>query len=121
MRQSRTIILTFLCLSSSVLPAHAARDASNAMITEMTLGSTNGDVLFIRVDPAPTGSTGCHQNSHWHYTLPLGNPLGKNMYALLLSMQAQGRPMAFAGLDACNDYTSAGGSVETLRAIGVVF
>jgi hypothetical protein len=87
----------------------------------MVIGSTTGNVLFIRVDPAPTGGTVCHQNAHWHYTLPLDTALGKNIYALLLSMVATGQPIGFAGLDACNEYTPAGNAVESVRAIGVVF
>jgi hypothetical protein len=75
----------------------------------------------IRASTAPTGTTGCHQNSHWHYTLPLDSALGKNMYALLLSVVATGQPIGLAGSGVCNEYTPLNNGVESLRAIGVIF
>lgn len=109
-----------MCLGSA-LPAHADRDASNVTIAEMVIGTSTQNVLFIRASTTPTGTTGCHQNAHWHYTLLLDSAVGKNMYALLLSMVATGQPIALAGAGACNEYSPLNNGVESLRAVGVVF
>lgn len=100
------------------LQCEAARDATNVTISQVSIQSVNGTTtLFIQTSAPPTGTTSCHTNPVWHYTLSLDSALGKNMYALLLSLVATGQPMGLAGLGACNEY----GGVESLRAIGAVY
>ncbi|WP_129778112.1 hypothetical protein [Peristeroidobacter soli] len=122
MRRYFSIATMCLCLFGGVLPAHADRDAPNVTIAEMTMGTTTGNVLFIRVNPAPpSNTTPCHQNTYWHYTLPLNTELGKNLYALLLSLIAMDKPFGIAGSGLCNEYTPPGNAVESLRGIGATF
>lgn len=114
----RNLLSIVSCVLLAVaLPSEAARDVENVTILQMTIGSTTGNTLFIRTSATPTGATSCHTNSHWHYTLSLDSAVGKNMYALLLSLAATGQPLSLAGLDLCNEF----GGVESLRAVGVIY
>jgi hypothetical protein len=109
--------LAAMCFLGSALPAHADVDTSNGKVSAMVLGSTTGNVLYLRVSPAPTGASSCFNASgYWHYTLPLDTALAKNIYTLLLTLSARDQPINFAGLGVCNETSG----VETLRAIGVV-
>lgn len=108
------ILMLAICVLFSSGAFALEREVANAFITNLTIGTNNGDLLFIRVNPAPVPTGNCHNNSSWHFVLDLSTSVGKHMYAAILAIDAAGRPINFSGSDSCSLFSG----IETLRAIG---
>ena len=105
-------------LFCSAATVHAERSAESAVITTLTVSKAIGNFVFIRVNPAPSGSSQCHTNPSWHYTLSLDDAAGKSMYAILLTAAASKQPVSVAGSEnLCAEF----GGVDSLRAVGGVY
>jgi hypothetical protein len=66
------------------------------------------------VNGSPSGAPAC-ANSSWHYTLSMGNPSDKELYAMLLTAYSTGALVNISGSGACTEV----GFVESLQALQV--
>jgi hypothetical protein len=100
----------------AVAPVASAQpgEAANVTIERLQLSKQYGNLLFIRLTTLPTVRTGCSQNGYWHFTLDIGDALGKNMYAQLLIAHASGQRVDLGGDDSCG-----WGDVESLRGVAL--
>jgi hypothetical protein len=89
-------------------------EAANVTIERLQLSKPYGNLLFIRLTTPPTVRTGCAQNAYWHFTLDIGDAVGKNMYAQLLIAHAAGQRIDLGGDDSC-----AWGDVESVRGVAL--
>lgn len=105
-------VLVFL--GSAPLATAQPGEAANVIIDRLQLNKQYGNLLFIRLTTPPTVRTSCAQNGYWHFTLDIGDAVGKNMYAQLLIAHAAGQSIDLGGDDSC-----AWGDVETLRGVAL--
>lgn len=70
---------------------------------------SDGNMVYIRVTPAPTVRGSCSTHTAWHFTLDVGTAFGKTAYPMLLEAFASGRTVAIYGTDTCYS------AVELLR------
>jgi hypothetical protein len=100
-----------------LMSANNSRGATNVvdvLVQELSLNRQLGNIVFVRVSQAPSsGSPSCAINTYWHYTVPLNDEMGKNIYAALLAALMAHTPVSIAGVGACQEY----GNVETLAAL----
>lgn len=114
-------------MRSSVVPALAvvagalasgsagASFATNATVADIFIGPTVANVVFIKVNPVPTGQPSCSTNINYHYALSLSGTAANQMYAALLAAMMAGKLVGFSGLGTCTSYAT----VEDLRSISV--
>jgi hypothetical protein len=81
-------------------------------VINLQINRSYGNHVFIQVNSPPSGAPAC-SNSSWHYTLSLGNPSDKELYAMLLMAYATGTLVNISGSGTCNEV----GFVESLQAL----
>src|SRR5579863_7304982 len=98
-----SIVISAALLASRI--AMASGYAANSSITganSLAIDSTTGNWVYIHLTPGPTTPAACNTGGFWSFTLDLSTPTGVNLYALLLSAQAQGKTIAVYGTGACS-------------------
>jgi hypothetical protein len=111
------LMLRVVALAATIWAAQSAsavQTYTNATITEVTLNRAYGNFVAITVAGTPTGTTSCATGyANWNFTLSLGDAIGTNMYALLLTAVAEGKPVTLYGTDLCSEHAG----VESLSLI----
>lgn len=95
-------------------PALAVGVAQHATIVKMHVRRSIGEVVFLQLSVAPTGSPSCATAAWtWHFSFPTSTEAGKKLLAMLLAAQAQGAPVTIDGTGTCSDYAG----VESLDGV----
>jgi hypothetical protein len=86
--------------------ASAVQTYTNTTITELTVNRAYANFVAVTVTGTPTESVpSCATAGYanWSFTLALTDALGTNMYALLLTAFAQGKPVTLYGTGLCSE------------------
>src|SRR5687767_4810764 len=93
----RLVYLGILAISFTE-PALAVGVAQHATIVKMHVRRSVGEMVFIQLSVAPTGSPSCATAvGTWHFSFPINTEFGKKLLAMLLAAQAQGTPVTIDG------------------------
>lgn len=109
MRRVFSAVVLFLLLPVSTL---AGSSVSQVKVTNLAINKAYGNLVFIQVSSIPSGAPVC-SNSSWHYTLSLGNPGDKELYAMLLMAYSTGVPVNITGAGTCSEVSF----VESLQGM----
>jgi len=86
-----------------------SRHRDGAIITSIGLNSQLGNMAFITLNVASSGSPACNSNGTWAFVLPLNTALQNSILAQLAARAAQ-IPVSLISNGLCDTF----GSVETL-------
>ena len=101
------LILRVVALAATICGAQSAsavQTFTNTTITELTIDRAYSNFVAITVAGTPTGTTSCATGyANWSFTLSLNDAIGTNMYALLLTAFAEGKPVTLYGTGSCSE------------------
>lgn len=110
-------LLTSLALVSLFSgEARASGATGNTVIVEVAIQRQFGDFVLIRTAGPLVGSPSCYTNAYWHFTLSIGNPGDRELYAMILSAFSAGSTVTMSGKGTCNEF----GSIESLQSINLI-
>jgi hypothetical protein len=114
-----SLIFRVVALAAAICSAQSAsavQTFTNATITELTINRAYTNFVAITVAGTATGTTSCATGyANWNFTLSLGDAMGTNMYALLLTAAAEGKSVTLYGTGLCSEQAG----VESLSMIQV--
>jgi hypothetical protein len=109
MRRAFSAAALLLLLPISIMAGSAI---SQVRVTNLAINKTYGNLVFIQVNGTPSGAPACSSGT-WQYTLSLGTPSDKELYAMLLMVYSTGAVVNITGTGACSDVNF----VESLQGL----
>jgi hypothetical protein len=102
-------------LACSLPALVSAGSVGNVTIAEIALDPDYGNLVFVRVSPAPQTRIACSQNGYWHFAFPLDRTMARAIYTAILAAHMAGKTISITGADNCDTWRD----VETIRGINV--
>jgi hypothetical protein len=105
--------MRFLILLLLVPAVSYSSEYNNVTISRLMIDKAYGNKVFVELSTSQVPTAECHQSNGWHYALGLSDGVDEKIYAMLLTLQASGKPARFVGTGHCDLHDK----IETLNRV----